>query len=213
LKALLWLGAMVLSLPLLIASFRKLQAMAMLISEVSVTREAAGEKTLPLRAIVSGTIVAVGCGGLMLFVLVLSSAILPSRNALIVAGLLVAIAAIILWRWFIRLYSRAQIALRETLERQPVADHVEESAPLPALLHEASLQMVSIGVQSVAAGKLIGELRLRTETGASIVGIERDSQNLINPGPDEEIIAGDRVLLLGTKQQLESADTLLVSKA
>jgi monovalent cation:H+ antiporter-2, CPA2 family len=213
LKALLWLVAMVSSLPLLIASFRKLQAMAMLISEVSVTREAAGEKTVPMRAIVSGTIVAVGCGGLLLFVLVLSSAILPSRNALIVAGLLVVVAAVILWRWFIRLYSRAQIALRETMEQQPKAHNVQEPTPLPALLHEASLQMVPIGEHSAAAGKLIGELRLRTETGASIVGIERASQNVINPGPDEEIIAGDRVLLLGSRQQLESAEILLAAKA
>jgi CPA2 family monovalent cation:H+ antiporter-2 len=204
---------MVLSLPLIIASFRKLQAMAMLISEVSVTREAAGERTAPLRAIVSGTIVAVGSGGLLLFVILLSSAILPSRNALIVAALLVVSAAIILWRWFIRLYSRAQIALRETLEQPPAKHHEEPASPLPALLHEASLQMVSIGDGSAAAGKVIGELRLRTETGASVVGIERAEQNIINPGPDEEIIPGDRVLLLGTKKQLESAEKMLNKSA
>lgn len=211
-KALLWLGTMVLSLPLLIASFRKLQAMAMLISEASVTREAAGERTAPMRAVVSGTIVAAGCGGLMLFILLLSSAILPSRNALIVAALLVIVAAVILWRWFIRLYSRAQIALRETLEQTPVPHQIEEPRRFPALLHEASLQMVQIGENSPAASKVIGELRLRTETGASIVGIERPSQNIINPGADEEIVAGDRVLLLGTKKQLESAAMLLESK-
>ena len=212
LKALLWLGAMVLSLPLLIASFRKLQAMAMLISELSVTREAAGERTAPLRAVVSGTIVAVGCGGFLLLVLVLSSAILPTRNALIVAALLVAIAAVLLWRWFIRLYSRAQIALRETLAEPPAAHHVEDSAPLPALLHEASLQMVTIGEQSKCGGKLIGELRLRTETGASIVGIERAGQNIVNPGPDEEVVAGDRVLIIGTPKQLETAEKLLAAQ-
>ena len=213
LKALLWLVAMVLSLPLLIASFRKLQAMAMLISEVTVTREAAGERTAALRAVVSGTIVAAGCGGLILFVLLLSSTILPSRNALIVAALLAASAAIILWRSSIRLYSRAQIALRETLEEPPAAQPIEEPRPLPALLHEASLQMITIAEQTIAAGKVIGELRLRTDTGASIVGIEREAQNIINPGPDEEIMAGDRILLLGTKKQLESAEVLLTEKA
>lgn len=213
-KALLWLGAMVLSLPLLIASFRKLQAMGMLISEISVTREAAGEKTAPMRALISGTIVAVGCGGLMLFILLLSSAILPSRNALIVAVSLVAVAAVFLWRWFIRLYSRAQIALRETLEQQPAPHSAEHSAvPLPALLHEAGLKMVAIHESSGAAGRVIGELRLRTETGASIVGIERASQNIINPGPDEEILAGDRILLLGTKEQIESASAMLEARA
>ncbi|HET6410195.1 MAG TPA: cation:proton antiporter [Chthoniobacteraceae bacterium] len=208
LKAMLWLGAMVLSLPLIIASFRKLQATGMLISEISVTREAAGDRTAALRGVVSGTIVAAGCGGLILFVLLLSSAILPSRNALIVAGLVVIVAAIILWRWFIRLYSRGQIALRETFAQEP-EPRVDEPAILPAFLHEASLQLIPIHDKAEAAGKVIGDLRLRTRTGASIVGIERASQNIINPGPDEEIVAGDRVLLLGTKEQLEAAEELL----
>ena len=42
----------------------------------------------------------------------------------------------------------------------------------------------------------------RTLTGASIVGIERAGTNLINPGPDEEILAGDRLVLLGSPEQL-----------
>ena len=54
-------------------------------------------------------------------------------------------------------------------------------------------------------GKLIRELELRTRTGASIVGFARNGTNLINPGPDEELQAGDQVLLLGTRAQLDAA--------
>ncbi len=60
-----------------------------------------------------------------------------------------------------------------------------------------------------AVGKLIGELRLRTETGASIVGIQRDGSSLINPGPDEELRAGDEILLLGNEEHLQSAQRRL----
>jgi hypothetical protein len=41
------------------------------------------------------------------------------------------------------------------------------------------------------------ELQLRTRTGASIVGIERDGANIINPNRDEEPYSADRILLLG----------------
>jgi CPA2 family monovalent cation:H+ antiporter-2 len=206
LKALLWLAAMLLSLPMFIAAVRKLQAMAMLISEVSVTRDAAGEKTDAFRAIVSTTIVAAGCLGLVPFVLVLSSAILPSQKVLLVLVLIVAIAVVLLRRSFIRLHSRAQAALQDTLA-QPPAPH-EPAAPLPSLLRDARLEQIAIPAASPVAGKLIGELALRTATGASVVGIERAGENIINPGPDEELRAEDHVLLLGSDPQLASAGAL-----
>jgi monovalent cation:H+ antiporter-2, CPA2 family len=67
--------------------------------------------------------------------------------------------------------------------------------------------MISPG--SPVAGKLIGELRLRSETGASVVGIERDGSSILNPGPDEELRPGDSVLLLGSGDQLRAAAALL----
>jgi len=67
------------------------------------------------------------------------------------------------------------------------------------------LKTVVVGAGSPAAGKLIRELALRSRTGASIVGMERGGTNLINPGPDEELHAGDQVLLLGTPAQLAAA--------
>jgi CPA2 family monovalent cation:H+ antiporter-2 len=131
---------------------------------------------------------------------------------LLVAGLVVIAAVIILRRAFIRLYSKAQAALQETLSQTPPARHHEEHAPLPALMREAELNLTPIPEHSPAAGKLIGELRLRTLTGASIVGIERPNENIINPGPDEEIRPGDRILLLGTHTQLHTAQTLLTGQ-
>jgi CPA2 family monovalent cation:H+ antiporter-2 len=52
---------------------------------------------------------------------------------------------------------------------------------------------------------LIRELELRTKTGASIVAIERNGVNNVNPGPDEELLVNDQVLLLGSAAQLEKA--------
>jgi uncharacterized protein with PhoU and TrkA domain len=76
---------------------------------------------------------------------------------------------------------------------------------MPSLLHDSMLETITVAETSPANGKLIRELELRTKTGASIVGIERSGQSVVNPGPDEEIRGGDEILLLGTEEHLKSA--------
>jgi CPA2 family monovalent cation:H+ antiporter-2 len=209
-KALLWLAAMILSLPLFIAAIRKLQAMGMLVGEVSVRRAVAKEKTEAFRAIISTTVVVAGSLALVLLVLGLSSTILPSREILFFLVLLLAVTAVLLRRTFIRLHSRAQAALHETFEQVPEPHQPAPSTPqLPALLREAQLRLTTISASSPAAGKMISELGLRTATGASIVGIERTGENIVNPGPDEELRVEDRVLLIGSTAQLTAAEALL----
>ena len=211
-KAALWLGAMLLTLPLLVAIFRKLRALSMLLSEMSVRRAAGGENTMALRSIVANTVLTAGCLVIMLILFLLSSAILPSWKLLVVQGLILAGSAVVLQRSFTRLYSRAQFALQETLSQPPPAERVPRPIALPAILRDAQLTPLVISEGMPAAGKFIGELGLRTRTGASIVGIQRGGTNIVNPGPDEELRAGDEVLLLGSKEHLEQARQLLTLK-
>ena len=208
LKALLWLGAMVVSLPMLVAAVRKMQALATLFAELSVPRAAAGEQTTLVRSIISGTIVAVACFTFLLLVLLLSSAILPSRNVFVVLLLIAIVATVLFRRWAIRIYASAQFNLQETLTRPPEL-RAEEKPLLGGILQDAQLKTFKLPLDSTAAGKLIGELQLRTATGASVVGIRRDGESLVNPGPDEELRPGDDVLLLGSDQQLQAALGLL----
>jgi len=213
LKGALWLAAVVASLPLLIATFRKLQALGLLIAETKVTEAAAGERTAAIRAVVAQVVPAAGLAALGLYVLLLSSALLPNTRMLIVLLLIVALVTWLLWRSFIRVYSKAQSALQETFTQPPPTRH--EHAPVPplgGLLREADLEMLTLAASSAATGKLIRELQLRSETGASIVGIERNGNSLVNPGPDEELQSGDQVLLLGTRAQLDKAKASLAPR-
>jgi len=205
LKAVLWLTAVILSLPLFIATFRKLQALGLLIAETKVTAAAAGERTVAIRAVVAQVVPIAGTVALGLFVLVLSSALLPTFKVLIVLLALVTLITWLLWHSFIKVYSKAQIALKETLAQPPTPRHDHAPAALPYLLREADLETVTIAAGSPAAGKLIRELQLRSQTGASIVGIERNGVNIVNPVPDEELQPGDQVLLLGNRAQLDAA--------
>lgn len=209
LKAALWLAAAVVSLPMIIATFRKLQALGLLIAETKVTEAAAGERTAAYRMVVAQAIPVAGLGAVGLLVLVLSSTLLPTLEVLV--GLLLVVALVAWWQWrsFVRIYAKAQVALQETFAPRPEPALEADAAKLNSLLRDADLQTVVLPGHSPAAGKLIRELELRTRTGASIVGIARQGRNLINPGPDEELQVGDEVLLLGTPDQLAAAQAVL----
>lgn len=207
LNAFLWLGATVLALPLLIANFRKLQALGLLVAEVSVRAEAAGERTASIRTVIAQGIPLAGAVGLGLLVLVLSSPLLPPLEVLLVLLLVVALVMWAWWRAFVRWYSKAQVALIETFESPPPA-RPESTTQFFRLLSHAQLRVVLVDPGSPVVGKLIRELELRTRTGASIVGIERNGESHVNPGPDEEVRAGDKLLLLGSGDQLTQAAAL-----
>jgi TrkA domain protein len=70
---------------------------------------------------------------------------------------------------------------------------------------------MEIPPDSAMIGRKLREIPLRPQTGASIVAIERAEQRLINPGPDEVLRAGDRVLLLVQTEQLPGACDLLAA--
>jgi monovalent cation:H+ antiporter-2, CPA2 family len=205
LSAAVWLAAMILSLPMFIATFRKLQALGLLIAQTKVTNAAAGQHAAAIRATVAQFIPMAGASALSLLVIVLSSTLIRTLELWLVLVAIVALIARLLWRSFIKVYSKAQAALQETFSHESPQAEAHAAAGLPSLLREADLRTTAIASDSLAAGKLILEIQLRTRTGASIVGIDRQGAGIINPGPDEELKAGDQVLLLGSRNQLDAA--------
>jgi K+:H+ antiporter len=148
---------------------------------------------------------------LALLLFVATPTLLPPAEVGLVMLAIVAAAAALLWSPSIRVYSRAQIALRDVLAR-PVAEHREEPAGLRSFLREAQLELVPLDDAAPANGRLIRELELRSRTGASVVGIDRGEDAVVNPGPDEELQSGDNVLLLGSPVQRAAAHRLLTGR-
>jgi len=203
-KTVVWLSAMVVSLPLLIASFRKVRAAAHVVAEMRTTPAGPQSDIAAVRAVIANTILIAGGIVIVMWVLLLSSAIFPPWPVFVMLlGVILAITTL-MWNKFLRVYAKAQIAIRETLTYTPPP--APEIRPIPSMLEEAELETITLGDDSPANGKLIRELKLRTKTGASIVGLERNGASIVNPGPDEELKPGDRVLLLGTEEHLESAE-------
>jgi CPA2 family monovalent cation:H+ antiporter-2 len=110
-------AALLLSLPFLIAAYRKLKALSMLLAEMGVKPEMAGRHTVRVRKVIAEVIPLLSI--LLIFVLLaaLSASILPTNELLMLIAVIAAIVAAVAWRWFIRVHTRMQIALLETLEQ------------------------------------------------------------------------------------------------
>ena len=115
-KALIWGAALLLSLPFLIAAYRKLKALSMLLAEMGVKPEMAGRHTQRVRRIIAEVIPLLSL--LVIFVLLaaLSASILPTMELLLLIAVVAAAVVAVLWRWFIRVHTRMQVALLETLD-------------------------------------------------------------------------------------------------
>lgn len=204
-----WFGAVLLTLPLYVAIFRKLQALGMMVSEVSISTSAARSDSAAARAVVSNVVVLAGVFILAILTIAISSTILPSWKVLFILLIVIAGITFLFWRHFVKIYASAQISLRETLSNTHETE--ENIQPIPTVLKSASLDTVTVPPGSPAAAKLIRELEVRSRTGASVVAIDRAGFNLINPGPDDEILVGDQIILLGSPEQLQKARNLLTS--
>ncbi|QBF24379.1 cation:proton antiporter [Pseudomonas tructae] len=115
-KALIWGAALMLSLPFLIAAYRKLKALSMLLAEMGVKPEMAGRHTQRVRRVIAEVIPLLSLLVIFLLLSALSASILPTNELLLLIVVVAAVVVAVLWRWFIRVHTRMQIALLETLE-------------------------------------------------------------------------------------------------
>lgn len=72
---------------------------------------------------------------------------------------------------------------------------------------------IKIPTGSFCVGKTISETNLRSETGASIIGILRDGIVAHNPDPGTPLFANDTLIILGTSEQLTLAEKYIHTPA
>lgn len=122
-KALIWGVALLVSLPFLIAAYRKLKALSMLLAEMSVKPEMAGRHTQRVRRVIAELIPLLSLLVIFLLLAALSASILPTNKLLVLIAVVTAAVAAVLWRWFIRVHTRMQVALLETLDNHKDTEH------------------------------------------------------------------------------------------
>jgi CPA2 family monovalent cation:H+ antiporter-2 len=166
----------------------------------------AGSWARHLRGFVATAILAAGSFGLAVLTFVLSYAMLPSWEILI--PLMLGTTIIAFWRWptLVKVYAQAQASLHNVLNAE---DRPKEKSEHPNPTFEVNVQAAVIRPGSSLAGHELRALHLRSRTGATVVGIERDQVKITNPGPHERLQAGDRLYLLGDPDQIRRVMTLI----
>jgi voltage-gated potassium channel len=80
--------------------------------------------------------------------------------------------------------------------------------------HEAlNIEALAVGGESPVVGRTLEALNLRQATGATVLAILRDDTCMANPSGDMALRAGDQLLALGTRAQLERVERMLARRS
>lgn len=117
-RSLIWAIALFVSLPMLIAVYRKADALGMLLAELGIRESVHRERTEALRRVLAKLIPLATLLGMALLVAVLGAAILPPRGVLIALLGIGALTVWFLWGALVRVHARLQATLRELVEEK-----------------------------------------------------------------------------------------------
>lgn len=72
---------------------------------------------------------------------------------------------------------------------------------------------VTLPPDSGFAGVLLKDIPFRSQTGANIIKISRGTKEIVVPSAEQELFPGDRILVVGTKEQLDRFQALTEASA
>ena len=208
-----WTATAFISLPFLLALWRKTQAVTLILLEDLTTRGTDTRPPAETHPRMTRSILLLATLGVAWWFLSISLSLLPAWPYTLAPLALMLLAGLFIWRGMNRLYARIQAALRETLNKGLV--QAETSATVVSYLVEAEpsepVRIASYRVrpQSKASGRSIGELSLRADSGATVIQINRAGEHILSPGPQTRLHDGDEVLLVGDDSQVTAAKKLL----
>jgi CPA2 family monovalent cation:H+ antiporter-2 len=115
-RSLVWSVAALLSLPMIVAAYRKAGALGMLLAEISIPERVGGSRNLAIRGVLGRLIPLIVMLALGVLVAALASTILPPREVALVLVLIGIVLTWLLWRLLVQVHARLQAALRDTLD-------------------------------------------------------------------------------------------------
>jgi K+:H+ antiporter len=80
---------------------------------------------------------------------------------------------------------------------------------LPPELSAAPVQLFRVAPDAWAAGRTLGEIDLRADTGATILAIKRNDRTITSPAADVRLAAGDDLYLMGDEAHVRVAQHTL----
>jgi voltage-gated potassium channel len=95
------------------------------------------------------------------------------------------------------------------LGRRACHDYVIEVSGKFAKFGDLEIRQYAIPIKSFIIDKTIRDLKIRSKTGAIILGLWKEGDLLLNPDSDEVLSEGTTILAMGTKNQLNSFHKLI----
>jgi TrkA domain protein len=86
---------------------------------------------------------------------------------------------------------------------------VENLAHLQQRVEGLAIGWLPVEKDSKYASRTIGDARIRTRTGVSVVAIIRGNTGHPAPGPQFEMLAGDTLVVVGTPEGIEQVEEIL----
>lgn len=198
-----WLGVSLLVMGPLIAIWRNLGALSMIIAEAVTTSQ---HHFSPLAGAVRITLQAFAAVLMLLWL----GSVAPAgefRGWVAVVVVSVQIVVIIVsWRRINRWHSMVEYELQSAVG--PIDSPTSHLSQVSEW--GLSVEEITIGDYFAYAGRTIGEIGLRQKTGCSIISIQRQGHRMGMPSPQTHLFPGDEVLLLGEPDQLPTARALLL---
>lgn len=86
---------------------------------------------------------------------------------------------------------------------------IESESVETALGEDTLLEWFAVDDDSPLAGETLESAHVGRRTGVSIIAIQREDETIGGPGPDEEIRAGDTLVVIGDRNDCETFEELL----
>lgn len=206
LEVIFWSVLVMLTLAPVVAIWRNISAMAMLYAEMWAKGRPQAKR---LRPVVEAALKIVAGAGMFVWL----AAILPAEDTawlLLMSALIAVVALLLLRRKLIYWHSELEVELLNVIE---TGDNKMTATTAPWLQPHGdwNLHMIDCTLPDLAdcQGKKIADLQLRSRFGCSVVGIERQGFMIPLPPADTVLYPRDKVLLLGTGEQVKAGKEFL----
>jgi CPA2 family monovalent cation:H+ antiporter-2 len=142
------------------------------------------------------------------------AAVLPAEGTarwlLLGSALVAAVALVLLRRRLIYWHSQLEVELQSVIEA-PGGQMTATTAPWLQSHTDWNLQVIDCLLPDLAdcQGRKVADMELRTRFGCSVVGIERQGFMIPLPPPETVLYPRDRVLLMGTSDQVRAGRKFL----
>lgn len=117
-KSIIWATCLIVSLPFIVAVYRKIRALSMILAEARVVEEERNHFTVKIRRLVSQLIPILSILVMMFIISALSATILPPIELLALVLILSVFILIFLLPWFVKIHARLQAAILDTIKKE-----------------------------------------------------------------------------------------------